>query len=175
MEAATYDVLNGVYPNIKNGIGGDVFLDSKGNLHVLFTSDDDGIAGIYMNHKIFDVSEGFKEIFSDRITFLYGDNTSYCARMYEDLEGNVYIFAVPSAAKSQIEIWKASDELNSQFALIHNEPLHGAGESVGGGMIMANNRNNSTVSNVATVMIDMAVSSYSEWFVYEVDLTQFAD
>jgi len=175
VEAATYDVVNGVYPNIKNGGTGDAFVDSNGNLHVLFTSDDDGIAGVYINHKVFDISEGFKEISSKRMTFLYGDNTSYCARMYEDLAGNVYIFALPTVAKSQIEIWKSTDELNTQFKMVHNETLNGAGDTTGGGMIMANNRNNSKPSNIATVMIDMAVSSYADWYVYTVDLTRFAD
>lgn len=175
VEEATYDVLNGVYPNIKNGGNGDAFVDSNGNLHVLFTSDDDGIAGVYINHKVFDISEGFKEISSNRMTFLYGDNTNYCARMYEDLAGNVYIFALPTVAKSQIEIWKSTDELNTQFKLVHNETLNGAGDTTGGGMIMANNRNNSTPANIATVMIDMAVSSYASWYVYSIDLSSFGD
>jgi len=170
LEGATYDVEAGLYPNIKNNGFGDTFLDSNGNLHTLYTTDDDGIAGMYMNHKIYDISEGLKEIYSNRISFLYGDNTAYGARMFEDLEGNVYILASPHRAKSQIEVWKATDDLNTQYKLVHNEFLQGVGDRDGGGMILANNRNNSTPSNTASFIVDLGT-----WYAFTIDLAPFAD
>ena len=170
LEGATYDVENGIYPNIKNNGYGDTFLDSNGNLHTLYTTDDDGVAGVYMNHKIYDVSEGLKEIYSNRITFLYGDNTTYGARMFEDLEGNVYILAAPHHARSQVEVWKATDDLNTKYKLVHNEFLQGVGNRENGGMILANNRNNSTPSNTASFILSLGT-----WYAFTIDLTPFAD
>jgi len=171
IEYADYDVENGIYPNIKNNGCGDTFLDSKGYLHTIYTTDDDAVAGIYMNHKVYDTST-MEVIYAERITFLYGDNVSYNARMFEDLEGNVYILAMPLYARSQVEVWKSVNDTNTQYKLVHNENLEGLGNNpVGGGMILANNRNNSKPSNTASFILDFG----GTWNAYTIDLAPFAN
>lgn len=170
IEDATYDVENGIYPNTRNGYG-DMFMGSDGYLHILYTSQCDGIAGFFMYHKIFDVSDGFEEIFFEEISYLYGRNTLYCARMYEDLEGNVYILAMPTCTDAMIEVWKATDDLCTDFELVHSEYLRGVDGATGNAFILANSRNNSTPSNIA----HFSLAVLDSWYTFEIDLTPFAD
>jgi len=170
IEDATYDVENGIYPNTRNGYG-DMFIGSDGYLHILYSSQCDGIPGIFMYHKIFDISDGFEEIFFEEISYLYGRNTLYCARMYEDLEGNVYILAMPTCTDAMIEVWKATDDLCTDFELVHTEYLRGVEGERGSAFILANSRNNSTPSNTAHFML----AALGSWYTFELDLTPFAD
>jgi len=53
---------------------------------------------------------------------------------------------------------------------VHNEFLQGVGDRDGGGMILANNRNNSTPSNTASFIVDLGT-----WYAFTIDLAPFAD
>jgi len=170
VEDATYDYKNGIYPNQRDGWG-DMFITSDGHLHFLYTVDADGVPGIYTHHKIYDISDGFKEIYHERMKFLYGDKTLYCARMYEDLSGNVYIFAMDESEKAVMEVWKATDELSSKFKLVHNEALRCNTNSFDGRIILANNRNNSTPSDIASFIY----AANGTWYLFRLDLTHFAN
>ena len=171
VEEATYDVRNGLYPTQMNAHN-DVFVDSNGNFHVLYLSHDDGKPGYHKYHKIYDPSDNFKLLYSGAISFLYGPNAEYDGRFFEDTEGNFYILASSCNATSQIEVWKATDDLNSQFELVHNEELTGISDNRGtGSFIVANSRGNSTTGDIANI----AVSRDGTWYVYEIDLRPFAD
>jgi len=171
VDKADYDVKNGIYPG-QNNMFNDVLIDSRGNVHVLYTTTDDGTPGIRKNHKIYDLSDNFKLLYEGEVSFLYGANMEYGNRLYEDLAGNVYIIAASCAAKSQIEIWKATDDLKSQFVLVHNEYLRGMGNTIGtGAFILAHSRGNSKPSNIAHIAVPMNDS----WYTFEIDLTAFAD
>jgi len=171
VEPADYDVKNGLYPNQMNAHN-DVFLDSNGNFHVLYQAVDDGKPGYYKYHKIYDPSDDFKLLYSGEFSFLYGTNAEYDGRFFEDTQGNLYIFAASCHATSQIEIWKATDDLNSQFELVHNEVLKGLENRTGtSSFIMANSRGNSTTTDIAHI----AVSMNDTWYTYAIDLRPFAD
>jgi len=170
VDEAVYDVKNGFYPNQCN-MYNDTLVDSAGNLHVLYTvTDNHGIAGVSKYYKIYDISDGCKLLYEDRISFLYGENIMYETRMYEDLAGNFYIFAIPNTLRSQIEIWKATDGLKSQFEFVHNEELRGMGETNGAGaFILASGRSNSTPSNTASFIAAMN----DTWYSFTIDLVSF--
>jgi len=171
VEEADYDVRNGLYPTVGTGYM-DTLVDSNGNLHVLYSMEDDGIPGNYKFHKIYDISDGFKLLCENELVFLYGSNCLYETRLYEDLSGNVYILASPAKVRSQIEVWKATDDLNSQFALVHNEKLEGMGDTNGTTcFILANSRGNSNPSDIASFI----VSKNDTWYAFTIDLALFAD
>jgi len=171
VEEATYDVENGVYPRVLN-VYNDVLLDANGNLHVLYTMEDDGVAGIQRRHKIYDVSDNMKLLYEGDTVALYGKTVNYSNRFFEDAAGNVYILASCEHASSQVEVWKATDELNSQFKLVHIEALNGMGQTLGmNAFIIGNRRSNSTTSNIASVI----VPNNDTWYAFSIDLSNFAN
>jgi len=98
--------------------------------------------------------------------------TSYSARVVEDSKGNLYILAATDAAAPQVEVWKATDELNTQFTLVHNEELRGMGNTTdAGNFIIANRRSNSTPSSVVSI----AAYKNDTWYAFNIVLTHFAN
>ena len=153
VEEATYDVANGIYPRVLN-VYNDVLLDKNGNFHVLYTIEDDGVAGVKRRHKIYDVSDDMKLIYEGDAVGLYGANVNYGNRFFEDIAGNVYIFASCSHARAQME------------------DLSGMGNVAGAGaFIIANSRSNSIPSNTASVL----VAQNETWYAFSIDLTNLAN
>ncbi len=133
IHAADYSRGNeGIAPNTSNNQWGDAFLDSKGRLHILYTTrmldynlyngHPQGVISKEVRHAIY---EGTQCLYNEPISYQITDTqllktTNYAMRMAESTNDQLYIFAAPTGnadAPKQIEIYRAEDSEGKHFAL----------------------------------------------------------
>lgn len=135
----------GIAPNVSNNQLGDAFVDANGRLHILYTvkmvnynlnnGHKDGLVSKETRHAIY---EGTTCIYNETIEFDITDWNDlkwmdYSMRMVQSTTGHIYIFAVPlndSYSPKQIEVYRATDELGTQFVLESITELEGVEHTI---------------------------------------------
>ena len=144
-----YDVENGVYPNINHAACGDVLLDSKGILHVAYYESDNATPGTHFFVKSYDTKNNFNYLGGGEILYTYGRDMGGNSRFFEDTTGQVYIInSYDTENGDYIGIWAAMDESGTEYRLVWDDKV------TVGGCYVANSRNNSTPSDIATMLAD---------------------
>lgn len=154
VQNAVYDFENGLYPTVKNSTGGDAFEDRDGNLHVLYTADDNGIKGRFFHHAIFNAQN--QCVFNQQVSFSKKYD-EYEMRMYQSKNGTFYIAAVPvtSGVPAQVEIWKSTDKDGHNYEMVHGRAFSTPAMSYSTpySLILSSTRNGSVVDDIADCLL----------------------
>lgn len=121
MERALYDKKAGLYPNVENNYRGDTYMDARGNLHVLYVSDDNnGIPGTFLRHAVYDAQH---TCISNELLEFQGQ---YMMRMAQSTSGTHYIIAMPYKETARVQLWRATDEEGLHYKLFEEKqfPTH---------------------------------------------------
>jgi hypothetical protein len=112
VEKAVYDKPAGLYPTVQNNYRGDTFVDVRGNLHVLYLSDDNnGVRGAVLRHAVYDARRIL--IRNEPLEF----QGEYMMRMAQAIDGTHYIIAMPYKETARVEIWQATDADGRHYKL----------------------------------------------------------
>ena len=92
--------------NVTYTDGGVTYLDSKGNLYVIYNYNSPKKSGYY--YAVYDVNNNFKEVrINKELKLRNTSNSGYQFAMTETLDGNVYLVAVDTLPKeAELEIYK---------------------------------------------------------------------
>ena len=169
VEPATYEVAKGLYPDF-SADSSDVFMDSKGYLHFIYTGHENLTYGNRFVHVVYDVS-GATAVEVNRQTFNCASTSmhNFYGRCYEDTEGNFYVVAVRSVSTPlEIEIWGASDP-TKDLELLYAEAITKYPGLQAAGTAVASSRNGSIMSDI----MYLGIYSYEiKWYYYTVDFAK---
>ncbi len=119
VEKAVYDKKAGLYPNVQNNYRGDAYIDARGNLHVLYMSDDNnGIPGTFLRHALYDARHAC--LCNERLA-LQGE---YALRMTQSTSGTHYIIAMPYKQTARVQLWRATDTEGLHYKLFGEKQFH---------------------------------------------------
>lgn len=125
------DGENGICINIQHNQNGDVYIDSEGRMHILYTArlinynyyngHPSGMLGATVYHAVYD---GMECVYKEPIHYdVYNEEEKqdvYTMRMMQATDGRFYILAMLTGSRkvgATVEVWKATDDLFTQFEL----------------------------------------------------------
>ena len=154
-----------MYPGAHNS-SSDVYITQDNKMHVIWTMEMHGRNHhdtIYhaLWHAVYDIASPGAEptlITREPIQFISSSNY-YSLRFVENSSGQLYILAVPNDRDARCEVWKATNELATEYELVACRTFIG-GEVVTTGLLATNNRNHSVYDNTIVCMYPTSSNRY---------------